>query len=70
MPLIKSGMAPVFNAVPSNLHPLKLDLALDVAGEVGLDVVEVGDLVDVCRGSDEVGALDEFEARFLEADAG
>lgn len=54
----------------SNLHPLELDLALDVSGEVGLDVGEVGDLVDVRRGSDEVGALDEFQAGFLEADAG
>lgn len=54
----------------SNLHPLELDLALDMAGEVGLDVVEGGDLVDVRRGSDEVGALDEFQARLLESDAG
>lgn len=54
----------------SNLHPLELDLAFDVSGEVGLDVGEVGDLVDVRRGSDEVGALDEFQAGFLQADAG
>ncbi len=55
---------------PLNLHPLELDLALDVAGEVSLDVVEGGDLVNVRRGSDEVGALDEFQAWFLESDAG
>lgn len=54
----------------SHLHPLELDLALDVSGEVGLDVGEGGDLVDVCRGSDEVGALDEFQARLLQSDAG
>lgn len=53
-----------------HLHPLELDAISDESGEVGFDVVEVGDLVDVCRGSDEVGALDEFQPGFLEADAG
>lgn len=53
-----------------NLHPLELDAIADESGEVGLDVGEVGDLVDVRRGSDEVGALDEFEPWFLQPDAG
>lgn len=48
------------------LHPLEHHSALVVAGEVGVDAVERGDAVDVCRGADEVGPLDELEPWLLQ----
>jgi hypothetical protein len=50
----------------SGIDFFEVDASIDEAGEVGIDVVESGDAVGVGGSTDQVGALDEFEAGFFE----
>ncbi len=50
----------------SGVDFFELDVAIDEAGEIRIDVFQAGDAVGVGGSANQVSALDEFEAGFFE----